>query len=448
MKVEQKLKIAFIILLIILISLISFGGIYLQDAKFVSNKIPKYNLGRDLTGSRNAGFKISTNKNTVIYDKDGKVVEKEGEGTTKKEEPVNPENMLTKENYLICKDIIEKRLKEMRVSDYSIRFDEETGKAIISIPENIDTDTVLQYAAIKGVFQAVDDEKNVLLTNEHIQKAQVAYSSTNNGTAVYLTIQLNKEGKEILNNMSKTYIKTVDAEGKETTKNITLKIDDTTILSTYFSSEITTGTLQLSIGQASTDNDEISQYIKEASQLAVLLNTGDMPLTYSIEENRYILSDITKEMFLVPSILVMALVGIGIIYLIIRYKKNGILVAISFIGYIAVFLLLLRLTNVVITLEGMVGILVGIILNYIFSIYLLHLLKKQKAQTSEELSHAFKETLIKAMFLLIPVAITTVMLCFNNWLPISSFGMTIFWGILISIIYNLIFTRTLITAQK
>lgn len=448
MKVEQKLKIAFIILLIILISLISFGGIYLQDAKFVSNQIPKYNLGRDLTGSRNAGFKISTNKNTVIYDKDGKVVEKEGEGTTKKEEPVNPENMLTKENYLICKDIIEKRLKEMRVSDYSIRFDEETGKAIISIPENIDTDTVLQYAAIKGVFQAVDDEKNVLLTNEHIQKAQVAYSSTNNGTAVYLTIQLNKEGKEILNNMSKTYIKTVDAEGKETTKNITLKIDDTTILSTYFSSEITTGTLQLSIGQASTDNDEISQYIKEASQLAVLLNTGDMPLTYSIEENRYILSDITKEMFLVPSILVMALVGIGIIYLIIRYKKNGILVAISFIGYIAVFLLLLRLTNVVITLEGMVGILVGIILNYIFSIYLLHLLKKQKAQTSEELSHAFKETLIKAMFLLIPVAITTVMLCFNNWLPISSFGMTIFWGILISIIYNLIFTRTLITAQK
>ena len=170
MKVEQKLKIAFIILLIILISLISFGGIYLQDAKFVSNQIPKYNLGRDLTGSSNAGFKISTNKNTVIYDKDGKVVEKEGEGTTKKEEPVNPENMLTKENYLICKDIIEKRLKEMRVSDYSIRFDEETGKAIISIPENIDTDTVLQYAAIKGVFQAVDDEKNVLLTNEHIQK--------------------------------------------------------------------------------------------------------------------------------------------------------------------------------------------------------------------------------------------------------------------------------------
>ena len=42
MKVEEKLKVTLIILVIILISLISFGGIYLQKMKFVENIIPDY----------------------------------------------------------------------------------------------------------------------------------------------------------------------------------------------------------------------------------------------------------------------------------------------------------------------------------------------------------------------------------------------------------------------
>lgn len=447
MKLEQKLKVTFVILLIILISLISLGGIFIQKAKFVENIIPDYKLGMDLTGSRLIELGVSTSKNKVIYDKEGKVVTEEGEGTTTKEEPVNPEETLTKENYEKSKQVFEQRLKEMKVANYELRFDENTGKVFLRIPENVDTDTVAQYTAIKGVFEVTNEEEQTLLNNSHIKKAQVVYGNSTTGTTVYLTIQFNKEGTEILKDITNTYIKTTNEEGKEQTKTVNFKIDDTTLINTYFDKEIVDGKIQLSIGKASTSSNDISQYIKEASSIAVLLNTNSLPITYTIERNTYVMSDITQEMFLVPMIVLGVILTIGILFLMIRYGKNGFLTAISFVGYIAVLLLALRYFNVVITLEGMIGIIIAIILNYIFSVYLLHLLKNNK---TEGQAKNFKEAMLKALFILVPVTITVVIFCFAEllpmakWQPISSFGMTIFWGIFVSFLYHLVFTRTLL----
>ena len=139
MKTEKTLKKVLIILFIILISLISFGGIFVQDTKFVKNIIPEYKLGADLTGNTIVEFKVNDGTNSVIYDKDGNVVTEEGEETVKKEEPINPEEILTKENYLLTKQILEKRLKAMEVIDYTLRFNEENGKATLLLPADSNT---------------------------------------------------------------------------------------------------------------------------------------------------------------------------------------------------------------------------------------------------------------------------------------------------------------------
>ena len=202
MKIEEKLKVILVVLVIILVSLISFGGIYIQKMKFVENIIPDYQLGMDLKGGRIIGLVVDNSKNTVIYDKDGKVVDKEGEGTTKKEEPVNPEENKTEENYKKSKKILEKRLSEMNVSDYMIRLDEKTGKMYIQIPENMNTDLVAQYLTIRGTFTVVNEAGDVLLNNSHLKKAQVGYNTTSNGTTVYLKINLNEEGTEKFKNIT------------------------------------------------------------------------------------------------------------------------------------------------------------------------------------------------------------------------------------------------------
>ena len=100
------------------------------------------------------------------------------------------------------------------------------------------------------------------------------------------------------------------------------------------------------------------------------------------------------------------------------------------------------------TMEGMIAIVITAVLDYIFTIYLLNLIKHQDSKTVSEASTTFKEALIKTLFIFIPVAVTAVVLCFAGWLPIYSFGMVAFWGLLLIVIYNLIITRTLVVDTK
>lgn len=448
MKIEEKLKVTLVILVIILVSLISFGGIYLQKMKFVENIIPDYQLGMDLEGGRLVILKADTSKDTVIYDKDGKIVEKEGKDTTKQEIPVNPVEALTKENYHKVKEIVQKRLDEMKVSDYTIRQNEETGDLYVQIPENDNTDLVSQYIRFPGKFTVENENNETLLDSSHIKKAEVRYGTTESGTRVYLTIQLNKEGTEIFQDITKTYVTSTDESGKDNSKKITMKIDDTTLLETSFDSEIANGMIQMSLGNATTDSSSLANYIREASNVVVLLNSGEMPLTYETSANRYVMSDITREMFYIPVAIVGAVLVIGLIFLMIKYKKNGILSSIALIGFIATLLLVLRYTNVMLTIEGMIAIVISIALDFIFTVYLLNIVKKEESKTVTEASTAFKEALIKTLFIFIPVAITAIILCFAGWLPIYSFGMVIFWGLLLIVLYNLIFTRTLVVDTK
>ena len=52
----KALKRTLIILVIILLALISFGGIFIQKTKFVENILPEFKLGAELSGTRNIGL--------------------------------------------------------------------------------------------------------------------------------------------------------------------------------------------------------------------------------------------------------------------------------------------------------------------------------------------------------------------------------------------------------
>ena len=448
----KALKRTLIILLIILLALISFGGIYIQKTKFVENILPEYKLGPDFTGLRNIGLKVSDATKDIYYDLDGNVVDEEGKNTTKKVESVNKEENLTKDNYKKAKEIIEKRLEKIKqvqytsagivenkaIDYYTIKQNEETGKIELKLPENANTDMVLRYVATKGDFTIVDDQDNVLIDNSYIKEANVGYSSTSSGVTVYLTIQFDKQGTEKLKEISNTFIKTTDEEGNDTTKKIKVKIDDSEMLNTYFTEEISNGIIQLSFGTAT--GNSLATYAQEAKNLETLLNAGNLPIVYEADENHYVLSDINKDMLFIPAIVIMSLLVIGIIILIVKYKVKGLLGAISIIGYIATFLIIVRLTNVVITLEGVAGIITSIILEYISIMYALN---KMKENTDLTCNQCFT----KFLPILVPIAISTVILCFVKWLPIYSFGMTMFWGIILVIVYNHVVTKLLVSEK-
>ena len=130
LKKGNAVKVVLIISIIVLILLISFVGIYVKKTNKYENIIPNYNLGMDLGQKRVITLKVNSGKKTIIYDKDGKEVssipEGEDESNYKKEEVIiNPEEKLTEENYKKAKNIIEERLKKVKVDGYSIKYSKE-----------------------------------------------------------------------------------------------------------------------------------------------------------------------------------------------------------------------------------------------------------------------------------------------------------------------------------
>ncbi len=442
MKIDKGLKIALIILLIILISIISFVGIYVQEKKSMVNILKDYQLGMNLKGCRIITTAVDTGVETIYYDKDGNVVEEETEGGSKKEVPINSEETLTKENYSKTKKIIEKRLDDYSISEYLIRQDENTGKLTVQIPENSDTDIAIQYIYTVGKFTIVGENDEILLDRSNIKEAKAVYGSTSSGTTVYLNIEFNKDSIEKLKEISNTYVKATDSEGNETTKQISLKLDGSTLTSTSFGEEISNGILQISVGSESTDSATINSYLEEARNLAILINDGELPIEYTLEQNRYVASDITTKDIVTAAIIIGIALIVAIIILAIIYKKNGILVGIANIGYVAILLILIRYTNVVITIEGLFGIVASVVLNYIFSIYLLKTIKEET-----DIKKAYNKTTLAMLFVLVLALIVGITLCFAAWMPIYSFGALMFWGILTIFVYNTILTRTLLVCS-
>ena len=55
----KKVKITTIILAIILISLVAFGGVYIRTQNRMENKVKEYSFGRELDGERVIELKVS-----------------------------------------------------------------------------------------------------------------------------------------------------------------------------------------------------------------------------------------------------------------------------------------------------------------------------------------------------------------------------------------------------
>ena len=429
-----------VVVIILLLSLISFAGIYVKDKNAMKNVIPEYKLGTDLYGARNILVKVDDSTTTKKYDSNGNLVEnssdkdENNENITEVEEKVNPDELRTAENYETVKNIIEARLKYMNVEDYLLRFDESTGNISLEVPENSSTDYIAQYTITKGEFKIVDnDTSEVLLSNADLKEAKVQYSTSTSGTTVYLTIEFNKDAVEKLKNISNTYISSTDAEGKTTTKKIKMTLDDSTIISTYFQEEISTGIIQLSMG-TSTNTSEIQSNIQSASNMAVLLNTDPMPLTYTMETNRFVYSDITAETLKIVIVGLCIVALIMAICMVIKFKKNGLMGVIADIGFTAVLLLAIRYGNVEISLAGIFAIAIAVIVEYIDTGLILN--EYSKKCEKEILIKNIKHLMGRIAICLVPFVVMAVTFALISWEEIASIGMILFWAIIIMIIYN------------
>ena len=466
----KKVKITTIILAIILVTIVSFGGVYIQTQNRMENKIKAYTYGRELKGERQLELKVSTaseNNNSS-----------ESTDTSESEDTTTQDN-LTPENYEIVKNTIEKRLKSLRTQDYTISLNKEDGTITVELPEDDKTDDLAYYLTTSGKVEIKEKDTSTELLNENmVKKAQYTYTSNSDGEyQVYLEIVLTKDGQAKIEEIQKDYaiLKTdVDAaesaqkseestdnkenaESKENTDNTdnsnneektektenteeTKKIAKLSVAGNEYDIEkIEKNVIRAKIGSQTSNNTTVNNNVSKAAELAMLINSGKYPVDYKVQNNRFVYSDITHTQLIYAALVVAALIIIVFIIFIVKYKTKGLLVSISCVGFIALFFLLLRYTNVTISIEGIGAIILTMI------IYLkLNQMILSKTKVMDVVNEAVKATYKNLFLKLVPVMIITVVFCFSGWTNLSSFGMIMFWGIVLIAIYNIIITNNLL----
>ncbi|MBQ2836308.1 MAG: hypothetical protein IJE68_05705 [Clostridia bacterium] len=442
----KKVKITTIILAIILVTLVAFAGVYIKTQNRMENKVKDYSFGRELKGERIVELKVANQKSESAK----------------------------LENYEIVKKTLEKRLNNLKTPDYTISLNKEDGTIIVELPEDNNTDTYVYYLTASGKVQVVEDGENgvELLNDSMVEKALYTYTSDIEGAyQVFLDVYLTEEGKAKIQEIKNNYavlsdeIKEIEAaqsaaekenttEGenttteesatKETSTEVTKKIARLKIGETeYDISTIEDNKVRVIIGAKTANTTYVNSYISVAVEASMLINSGKFPIEYQLGENRFVYSDITNTNIIYFAVAIAIILVIVFIIFVIKYKISGLLASISYIGFVSLLALILRYTNVSISIEGIGAIILVLIINIRINQMILNI-NKEKSNVNEAIINTYKELFLK----LVPIIIITLTFCFAGVSNLISFGMIMFWGLLLIAVYNAIVTKTLLKLRE
>lgn len=498
MKAQKILNILLMVLIILLISIISFVGIFEQKQAKMANLIPDYQLGINLKGYRAISLEVL---NEVASDEEdtnttSEVVSEETENTTTENSNETAENTTNEENatnetndtvtlasvediskYNKNASVIRKRLKKLGVEDYTVTVDPNTGKIDITLPENKDTDTIIADITQVGKFKIVDsDSQDVLMTNKDIKSVDITTEKQGTDadgepiTYIYMTINFNLEGSSKFTNLTKTYQNivpentseentenTAEGENSETENSeeqaseentvqeetktptqVTLKIDDTDLMTTYFTTVNDTGSLSLTVGNSASAVGDFESMVVAAENLAAIMENDPLNHQYEVNTNIYVNTTLDSNKVKLIACIEIAIALLIALVVIAKFRLNGLAATISSVGFIGLLLLAIRFGNVKLSLEGIFTIELVYLLNMIYNLLLLKRLNKENL-TSKERIMAYKESMHKYLLILVPIAIIVVAFTvISSWGTLNSIGLVLFLGGAISSAYNAI----------
>ena len=469
-----------VVLLIVLVSLISFLGIHKRNLNTWKSILPDYQFSKELSEIRTFEFSVDTSTkdkssdentaenttgnttenatNTVAEgttentDNTANTTDTNSTNTTAEQVPVNDPAVLTKENYLKTKKIVENRLKDFGIADAEVTVNENNGKLAVSVPYEGTTDYSAALASQKGKIEIIDSEtKEVLMDRSMIKKASAYYQQANNNDSATATtddtvsynlgvkLTFTSEGQKKLNDLSKTYIETTDENGETSQKTITVQIDGEDKYITYFTpdGEYTELAIPLYRSVSADDMDTFNSDYKDCFVTQTILNNDEFPITYKLTSGSFIESDLGENFVKGLSIAGIVLLAIVIVLTIVKNKKDGFCASIIEIGYIAILLLIIRAASVSLTLSGILTIAIMAIVNYFL---LLTFMKTEKAIDKLEKFGNFILTII-------PFIITIVVFALGKEVNTQSIGSVGIWGIF-GFIYTLVAAIFLIDGKK
>lgn len=370
----------------------------------------------------------------------------------KREIADNDSSVLNRSSFEKSQEIIINSLKANGLNDFRVRRNFEDGTLIFEVPQVKEKTSILEKAkdtkeqedkastivesilTTRGTFEASDSKTGrVYLTENDIE----SITSNINIQGIYLDVLLNQNGKKILSDISRKYIKTEKEDGTIEEHKLDIKISGMILQTASFdaSRPVDDGRFQLVLGEYNPeDPDKMSQVYGEIRRLENAIKVGKSPIVYTVE-HKYngVESVLNKENLRNAAIIIAAVVLVISLVFVFKLGIKGIYYLLVMFGYLSVLVIITRFTNIVLSIPALVAILVGYVLQ--FTIIYKYLFKNNEEDLTiiQIVTNTIKNTFV--------LLASSIVLSFSTNTLISSFGMILFIAITLLYIVNYIFIK-------
>lgn len=297
----------------------------------------------------------------------------------------------------------------------------------IEIPDVDDPNEILNIVGTPAHLTFVDPDGNVILEGQSIKKASPAYD-TENGNAPIIAFELDDEGSQIFADYTAEHIGEV----------LSIELDGSVLTAPTIQSAITGGSGVIT-GFSS---------IEDAQTTANLILSGALPLDITLIESSVVSP--TLGIGALDSSVLAGIIGVILImlFMIVVYRVPGVVADMALCIYILiVFYALALVPGVQLTLPGIAGILLGIGMAVDGNVIIFERLREE-LKGGRSIQSACQRGYKNALSSIIDSNVTTIIaalvLMYFGTGSVKGFAMTLFIGVVASMISSVFITRFLL----
>lgn len=318
--------------------------------------------------------------------------------------------------------ILRNRVDALGVKETTL-YPQGDKRVVIEIAGEDDPEAAVNILKNTAQLQFMDEQGNVLLTGKNLVDAQAQMRQDGSGLAE-IALEFDKEGTKLFGQA------TTDNVGKP----LIIVIDNQAVSAPTVSEPITTGNAVI------TGNFTA----KEAQDLAVLLRSGALPVSFDVMEKRSIGPTLGADSL--DKSLTAGIVGLIaiLIFMIGYYRLPGLIADISLVIYTLLVLGAMVAIDAVLTLPGIAGIALSIGMAVDANVIIYERIKEELRLGKTlvaSIESGFKRAFTAIFDANITTLITAAVLMYFGTGPIKGFAVTLSIGIVASMLVALTFTR-------
>ncbi|HHW62135.1 MAG TPA: protein translocase subunit SecD [Syntrophomonadaceae bacterium] len=316
--------------------------------------------------------------------------------------------------------VLRERVDNLGVTEPNI-YPQGSDRIVLELAGVEDPEKAVDMIKNTAQLEFWDEEGNVLLTGKNLKDAQ---ATSNQDGSFSVALEFDKEGAKLFGEATKNNLD----------KPIAIVIDENIISAPVVQAHITNGRAEITGNFTS----------EEANNLAVLLRSGALPVSFEIMEKRTVGPTLGADSL--NKSVKAALVGLLaiLIFMIGYYRLPGFIADLSLILYGILVLGTMAVLGAVLTLPGIAGFALSIGMAVDANVIIYERVKEE-LRNGKTLKSAIEAGFKHAYWTILDANLTTlitagVLMYFGSG-PIKGFAVTLSIGIIASVLIALTFTR-------